>query len=245
MNCLEVRERLTEYALGVLAPGEAERIEQHLEWCPGCRRETEELAEGAASFGLAIRPARPPSNLESKVVGRLRAATSRPGGTGFRRVRALVGVTLIAATIAFGAVGWALAERNHALTLQERLAGMQAKVGNFAELLSSGGGKTFQATLVPAEGRQGSGFAVVFSVPGGDDLLFVDLVLPDTAKGPFVVQVYHSNRVWEAGTVKKTASGEWILAQRTGVDLSRPVAVNVLDEQSRIVLTGIVRPYAA
>jgi Putative zinc-finger len=245
VSCLAVRERLTEHALGVLPPAEAQQIEQHLEWCPGCRREAEELAEGAASFGLAIPAVGPPANLESKVVGRFRAATSRTTQPGFtRRVRVLVGATLIAATIAFGAVGWALAERNHALTLQERLIGMQARVGNFAELLSSGGGKTFQADLLPPEGKQGSGFAVAFSVPRGDDLLFVDLVLPDTAKGPFVVQVIHSNKVWDAGTVKRTASGEWILAQRTGVDLSRPVAVTVLDQESHIVLTGTVRPYA-
>jgi putative zinc finger protein len=244
VSCLEVRERLTEYALGLLAAAEMEQIEQHLEWCPGCRKEAAELAEGAASFGLAIPAVQPPAALESKVLGRLRAATSRSGHNGFRRARALVGATLVAALVAFGAVGWALAERNHALTLEERLTGMRARVESFAQVLSSGGGKTFQAALLPPEGRQGSGFAVVFNAPHQDDLLFVDVVLPENVKGPFVVQVIHSNRVWEAGTVKKTASGEWVLAQRTGVDLRHPVSVTVLDQQSHIVLTGTVHPYA-
>jgi len=229
----------------LLPAAEVEQIEQHLEWCPGCRREAADLAEGAASFGLAIPQVQPPAALEGKVLGRLRVVTRRTGESGLRQVRVLVGATLIAALVALGAFGWALAERNHALTLEERLAGMRSRVENFAELLkTSGGGKTFQAELLPSEGRPGSGFAVVFSAPSEDDLLFVDVVLPENVKGPFVVQVIHSNRVWDAGTMKKTASGEWVLAQRTGVDLRHPVAVTVLDQQSHIVVTGSVHPYA-
>ena len=244
MSCLEVRERLTEYALGLLPAAEAEQIEQHLEWCPGCRKEAADLAEGAASFGLAIPQVRPPAALEAKVLGRPRAVTRRTGERGHRQARTLVGATLIAALVAFGAVGWALAERNHALTLEERLSGMRARVENLAQVLSSGGGKTFQAALLPPEGKQGTGFAVVFSAPRRDDLLFVDVMLPENSKGPFVVQVIHSNRVWDAGTVKKTASGEWVLAQRTGIDLRHPVAVTVLDQESHMVVTGAVHAYA-
>ncbi|HYT78574.1 MAG TPA: zf-HC2 domain-containing protein, partial [Actinomycetota bacterium] len=128
MSCLEVRERLTEYALGLLPAAEAEQIEQHLGSCPGCRKEAADLAEGAASFGLAIPQVRPPAALEAKVLGRLRAVTRRTGEHGHRQARTLVGATLIAALVAFGAVGWALAERNHALTLEERLSGMRARV---------------------------------------------------------------------------------------------------------------------
>ncbi len=153
MSCLEVRERLTEYALGLLPAAEAEQIEQHLEWCPGCRKEAADLAEGAASFGLAMPQVQPPATLEGKVLGRLRGVTRRTGESGLRQVRVLVGATLIAALVALGAFGWALAERNHALTLEERLAGMRSRVENFAELLkTSGVGKTFQAELLPSEG---------------------------------------------------------------------------------------------
>jgi putative zinc finger protein len=245
MSCLEIRERLTEHALGLLPAAEAEEVDRHLQWCHGCRKEAAELAEGAGAFGLALPPVEPPPALESKIVNRLRTATGRTTQGGLRRVRGLVAATLVAALIALGATGWALAERSHALTLEQRLTAMRGRVQNFAELLkSSGGGKTFQADLLSPEGSPGSGFAAMFSAPRVDSLLFVDVVLPDDLKGPFAVQVVDTRRTWEAGTVKKTASGEWILAQRTGVDFEHALAVTVVDKQRRIVLMGPVHPYA-
>ena len=59
MTCLQVRDRLTDFALGLLTTPEATEVERHLAWCPGCRREAAELHEGAVQMALAL----PPSSL--------------------------------------------------------------------------------------------------------------------------------------------------------------------------------------
>jgi hypothetical protein len=244
MSCLEVRPRLTELALGVLPEAEAREVERHLEWCPGCRREAAELEEGAVAMAMALPPVSPPPDLEGRVVQRLRAATGRVRPHQ-RRIRVLLAAALTAALLALGATGWALAERSHAQTLEQRLASARGRVESLAQVLrGTGGGRTFEAVLLPPDGRTGSGYAVVFSAPRVDDLLFVDVVLPERARGPFVVQVVASGQAWDAGRLQKTVSGEWVLSRRTGLDLSGAVAVTVLDANSHLVVTGQTRPYA-
>ena len=89
--CREWRESLGAYALGHLPADERAGLEAHLEGCPGCRAEAEQLAQLASPMALAD-PARfeeatdPPPALAGKVagaIGRERRAERRRNRTRF------------------------------------------------------------------------------------------------------------------------------------------------------------------
>ena len=153
---------------------------------------------------------------------------------------------MAAALLALGSMGWAIAERNHAQTLQTVVAAKNAQVRNLAEALNSfkGSGKTLQATLLPRRGGHGSGSAAIFSAPGANDIVFVDIVLPQTEIGPFVVQLVDGEKAINAGRLQKTLEGDWLMYRFSAQDLSHVVSITVLDRSGGLVLTGSVRPYA-
>jgi len=247
MTCLEVRERLTEYALGLLAKVDASEVERHLEWCAGCRKESAELEEGAARMALAVPMARPPGSLETRVVDRLRVASGRITPGGRRRVRVLVASTLAAALLAVGAMGWAVAERRHVESLQATVLAKQAQVDAFAEVVKSvqGRGMTLKANLAPAPGGgRGGGSAVIASAPGVDNFVFIDVLLPG-AEGPFRFQIVNDKAALKAVELDKAAGANWIRYWRTRKDLSGAVTITVLDRNSRSILSGTFSPYAA
>ena len=113
MTCVEVRDSLTEHALGLLSADETADVERHLDQCPGCRKEAGELQEGVAAVAFALPPVDPPEGLEDRIVGRFNGFSAvrrrSEGGESVRtrhRVRALVAATLAALLLATGAVGW-------------------------------------------------------------------------------------------------------------------------------------------
>ena len=88
---------------------------------------------------------------------------------------------------------------------------------------------------------------MIFSAPLVDDLVFVDIVLPDDAKGPFIVQLVDGENAINAGRLTQTVEGDWLLPVDKGFlhkDLSKVVSVTVLDSVGRVVVTGTVHPYA-
>ena len=48
MNCVEVRDSLTEHALGLLPAHHAAEVDRHLHDCTACRKEARELQDGVA-----------------------------------------------------------------------------------------------------------------------------------------------------------------------------------------------------
>jgi hypothetical protein len=245
MTCLEVRERLTEHALGLLAKVDASEVDRHLEWCAGCRKESAELEEGAARMALALPVEPPPASLETRIVDRLRTASGRISPVGRRRARVLVASTLAAALLAVGAMGWAVAERRHAESLEAEVSAKQAQVIAFARALESfqGRGKTFRANLVPALGGRGGGSAVIASAPRQEDFVLIDVLLPG-AKGPFWFQIVNNESALKAVPLGRAAGGNWIRYWRTKKDLSGAVSITVLDSNSKTILSGMFNPDA-
>jgi putative zinc finger protein len=246
VTCLEVRERLTEYALGLLTKVDASEVERHLEWCAGCRKESAELEEGAARMALALPVIDPRASLETQVVDRVRSAAGRVPAGGRHRARVLVAATLAAALLAVGAMGWAVAERRHVQTLQARVRHANAQLHSTAQALNSfkgQAGKTSTAHLASRGGR-GGGSAVIFSAPGVKDQIVVSVLIPG-GKGPYVVQLVDNRSAIKVGRLElgHRVEGDWFMWVEVNHDLSRVVTITVLDSESRTVLTGRVQPY--
>jgi len=245
VTCLEVRDRLTEHALGVLSRMDAREVERHLERCAGCRKESSELVEGAATVALSLPSAVPAPPLEGRIVDRFRAASRQIPHPARRRLRVLAAAALAAALLALGSMGWAIAENRHAHTLQATVNEKARQVHSLAEAIASfrGRGKTFQASLLPRRGGQGRGSAAIFSAPGTNDIVFVDIVLPQSATGPFVVQLVDGAKAINVGRLLKTVEGDWLMYSFSAQDLSHVVSVTVLDRSGGLVLSGTARPY--
>lgn len=78
--CRPYREAIGSYVLGHLDERERTRLEEHLETCPDCRAEVEELKPVARSLEkvrLQPEPIRPPANLEERVLGGVSRAARR------------------------------------------------------------------------------------------------------------------------------------------------------------------------
>ena len=97
-DCLQVRERLAEYAVSGLFPAEREMVESHLEWCAGCRKEAAELVIAATGLGRSLEPVDPPKALEDRVVKAVHR-TARRGGGGREPRRWLAVVASVAAIV--------------------------------------------------------------------------------------------------------------------------------------------------
>jgi len=257
VTCPEVRERLTEHALGLLPKPDRREIDRHLEWCPGCRKESVELAEGASAVGLAIPPVDPPTSLEGRIVERLRVFTGRSATPSRTKIRMLTAATLVAGMLAASAFGWALAERGKLQTETQRLqARVQAAEDlterlavahqNVVNVLPETGAKNYLATLTAPLGLQGGGSAFISSQRNALNFLYVNVALPTTAEGQYFVQLLDGKQALRGGYLVRPAvpEGDWTLTYWSGYDLSKVIAITVLDHRTgATVLTGSVQPY--
>jgi anti-sigma factor RsiW len=243
VTCLEVRDRLTEHAIGVLSKTDAREVERHLEWCPGCRKEASELFEGAASMALALPVAQPPSSLEGRIVERFRMATGRTPVPHRGRLRFLVSATLAAAIALSGTTGWLIANQG-AQTLHEKVTEAVEKNEALATLVNSfrGSGRTLTATLSAPPGARGFGQAIVFSAPK-EGFVLVDIpVLPESG-GPFALQLVGKG-VIDAGQVNPSGHHPVVLRWFTDEPLGKMTTVTVIDQSTgAVVLTGKLKPY--
>jgi hypothetical protein len=253
MDCLPVRQRLTEYALSNLDPHERAFVERHLEWCAGCRKEAAELALAASLVGHATSQSELPAGLEERVVRAVRVASgARPRR---RRVRA-VGV-LVAATLLLGAlgVGWgtsvvqnarqkANAARLQAEDLSLRLQNLIKSVSPKSRPVVGPRDHLKEAQLGPTEGREGGGSAAVFISPVREDWVLVVVGGMSPKGAPFHVSVRDKyGRFAYVGTIAKLDAGGgaslWHEFQQL---LGGYTDVVVRDRAGHIVLTGSIAP---
>ena len=78
MTCSEVHPNLAAFVLGGLEAEEAAEIRQHLDSCPGCLSELQELRKVNRALDAVPPPAAPPSYLKGKILSRVRAEQLPP-----------------------------------------------------------------------------------------------------------------------------------------------------------------------
>jgi anti-sigma factor RsiW len=245
MTCLDLREHLTEYAVGTLDPGEARRVERHLEWCEGCRKEVAELQEGLAPLAQSLDPVEPPRQLEERVVARIMAASGRWRGVPRHGARALLASTLTAILVALGALGWAVAERQNVAGVKQDAADQLAQAKAFARFLESVGATPYFATLRPtSQSSEVSGTVVVYSARKVRDFVLAQLVLPGGEDASYTFELTDKQgTILSGGNVTRTNNpNAWLFLDQTGRNLSRGVNVLVLDGSGKAMLTGVLKP---
>lgn len=246
MTCDQVRERLSEHALGLLDPAEAAAIERHLEWCGGCRKESRELHEGLAVVAMGLPQATPPASLEDTIVARVSAAAGRRSTPASRRpARAVLVVALTAMVTTLLAVGWAVAERQRAGDAEARSLIFRNQVQDLRDLIDQFGGR--QAALrPPAGGVLGSGYAVIIHLEDQPDMAIVEVLLQDPTEAPYTVRLQDDQgRTRLSFQLQPTNNGTLALLSKTDRDLRHVVRVQVLDGEDAEILSGLVEPLAS
>jgi hypothetical protein len=263
VTCAEVREHLSEHALGLLGSEDVREVERHLQWCAGCRKESAELLEGVASLALSIPPVDPPLTLEDEVVDRVGAASGTHRRRGRRGFRVLAAMALAAAVFAGSAVGWGVRQRNQAELARSRLVEIQQQSADTRDLILqlqkqfngvAAQGKLYQADLFPVSRRELGGTALMFVSAGGQDFILVDVVAPlDARSAPFSANLVSSTgRRLEVGTLARTNNGDYVLfrldlpkdlTRPDAVELSQVTALEIIDRLGLPLASGTVHRY--
>lgn len=246
MTCLKVRDRLAEFALGVLPALEAREVERHLAWCTGCRKEASELQQGLEVVAQALPPADPPVTLESRIVHRVAVGKDAPARRRSRRaLLSLAAATLAAMLVAGGAVGWAVAERDRAETLQETTAKQRGQIDAFKRVLQSfpQGGLRSQAVLRPVLAGEGSGQVLISTDPLDVDWILVSVAVQSPSEATYTVEATdRDGRAISGGPLNAQSPGSFLFWEKTGKDLSKAAWVTVYGPSGQAVLAGQVLP---
>jgi hypothetical protein len=135
VTCDEVRDRLSEHALGTLDADDDARIRRHLRGCAQCRRELAAIGEGLAMFAAAAHDRTPPPELRDRVLGVLAEEWRRDPVVVPERVpgRTRAWLVATAACVALAATAsWGIAARTDAASyhrLLSTLGGEEFRVG--------------------------------------------------------------------------------------------------------------------
>jgi Putative zinc-finger len=253
MDCVDVRDRLTEYALSLLPAQELEPVEAHLAWCAGCRKESAELAGGAAVVALSLPQADPPATLEERVV---REVGGGAGGDGRRsrsrgRSRAVI---LIAATLAIlMGLGWVATFGRLQTERQKRDASERTaknSVQMFGELSREllgddrqpkRGDSIIEVQMVPALHHLGGGKALVFLSPRRPDWVLVYAGGLDPRGGPYGMTIQSPRGdVISLGEQSTDTGGGVTMFYQDPSSLRSYTRIVVTDRRGHVALTGTV-----
>jgi anti-sigma factor RsiW len=252
VNCLTVRERLPEHALGALPPGDASVVDRHLEWCAACRKEAGELQRAAATLAYSVAPVEPPAELEDRVVETVRIAASRRRATAPRRSR-VAAAGVLAAMLALSGLGWGAVMAGRAGRLEDQVQNeierRQQALDRFrrtviAQIEGADPETVIEsAALASPRGRSGGGDATVVLAPSTDDLVLVAVIGLDglrTQQFPLQVRlVGRRANDFVVGRIRELDSGNGgVVWGRFVESLTAFDAVEVRDARGRVLLRG-------
>jgi hypothetical protein len=242
---MTVRERLTEWAVSTLPDRERAEVEQHLQWCAGCRKEASELRGGAALVGLSLSQSEPPPGLEGRVVTIVQRASAK-AAPGRRSRRIFRGSVLVAAAIGVLALAGSLVARTESNLHKAHQSELQAKA--FAARLA-GLVQQFQspgqphdisrAILGPVGGGTGGGGAIRVVSPRFEDLAVVIVGALPRRDAPYRVWLLtpSGRRLW-MGLLRVDTGGGGTIAHEFSADLRLYRYVQVLNSKGHMVLSG-------
>jgi hypothetical protein len=252
VTCLEVRELLPEHAMGVLGETDRERIQRHLQWCAGCRKEAGDLGQAASTLALALAPASLPEGLGERVVARVRRATGAPGT---RRRARTAAASLLAATVAFASLGWGAVMAGRADRFADRAEqaerAQEAAIERFQTVLSRvipsdsvSSSDTHLGQLTPVASGTGGGFALQLVSPEILDFVMVIVNGLDDPDGlPLRVWLVNDQgRALRGGRIDELDAngGAEVYHQFKTRGLGGFTTVNVVDSTGEVVLTGTI-----
>jgi len=252
VTCLEVRELLPEHAIGVLGEPERERIQRHLQWCAGCRKEAGDLGQAASTLAFALAPAPVPQGLGERVVARIRREAGAPGT---RRRRARTAASLVAATVAFASLGWGAVMAGRADRFADRAEraerAQEAAIEQFQTVLSQvipsdsvSSSDTHLGQLRPVAAGTGGGFALQLVSPEILDFVMVIVNgLDDADRLPLRVWLVNDKgRELRGGRIDELDAngGAEVYHQFQTRGLGGFTTVNVVDRAGELVLTGTI-----
>jgi hypothetical protein len=256
VNCLSVRERLTEQVLGVLPKAERTVLDRHLEWCAACRKEAGELQRAAATLAYSVAPVEPPAELEDRVVNAVRSAAGRRRAAAPRRSR-VAAAGVLAATLALSGLGWGAVMAGRAERFEQQAADarvqQQLAIANLQEFFNELPGLDPEAivevsTLLSPSLQAGRGDALVLLSPSGDDLAFVlvdGLTEVRSAQLPLRVRLVSDDAnkflVGEIRTLDQAGGGGVFATFHE--ELDEVSAVVIRDARRRVVLRGTLSVY--
>ena len=252
MNCLAVRDRLPEHALGVLGSRERSPVERHLVTCAACRKEAEDLAQAGALLGRTAPLVEPPPGLGDAIVDSVHRHAAKGPATR-RRMRITAAAASLAALIAVGGLGWGAVMADRAGDAEQRAARADraretavAVEQVFRDRFVFGPRDSLgSATLAAQDGSPGGGWAFVLTRPGQPDLTLMRAFdLPPAA--PLPLRVWLTDRAELrvlVGRVHELDDEQGFeQAEQTGIDLGSVAMVVVKDAEGRTVLAGDVTP---
>jgi len=252
VNCLAVRDRLAEYAVDALAPSEAGDVERHLDGCPGCRKESEELRDGAAVLAFDLPSVAPSDALGARVIGRVVRArgAARPQRRSRRAWRVAAAAGLAAALLVAAALAQAVHTRDMQLReLRAKTAQTNKQISALQSLIDRLrvqqvlNGTVYGAEFAPVGQGSGSGAAVVVVSRNAQDWVFLQVNIASSSQGPFKALVEQGGETFVAGTLVRTADGGY--AFKHGIryfdaDLSGSSAIAIVDGSGTTILVGLL-----
>jgi Putative zinc-finger len=256
VNCLTVRERLAEHALGVLTDGDASSVDRHLEWCAACRKEAGELQRAAVTLAYSVAPVEPPAELEERVVETVRDAATRRRAAGPRRSR-IAAAGVLAAMLALSGLGWGAVMAGRAERAEKQAAdarrGQEEAIRRFQDVFRfpevDPEAIAEVSTLLSPQLREGRGEALVLLSPSGDDLAFVlvnGLTEVRANQLPLEVRLVGNGarRELVVGRIRTLNSGgEGGVYRSFAEGLRRFSAVVIRDARGTVLLNGTLSVY--